>query len=204
MKLTFPLPPRRGLIFDRAGLLLAKNIPVFDLDVRPSKVQNINQTINAVNKIIPLTNTDIELFKKQLGQHRRFDQVPLKLKLTPKEVAIFAVNRYQFPGVTVKAELIREYPLYNAYAHVLGYVGRINEQDLTEVNPTNYAGTNFIGKVGIEKYYESVLHGTVGYERAETNAAGQILRQINTTHPTQGTDLYVTIDTPLQIAAEQA
>ncbi len=199
-----PLPPRRGLIFDRAGLLLAKNIPVFDLDVRPSKVQNINQTINAVNKIIPLTNTDIELFKKQLGQHRRFDQVPLKLKLTPKEVAIFAVNRYQFPGVTVKAELIREYPLYNAYAHVLGYVGRINEQDLTEVNPTNYAGTNFIGKVGIEKYYESVLHGTVGYERAETNAAGQILRQINTTPPTQGTDLYLTIDTPLQIAAEQA
>lgn len=199
-----PLPPRRGLIFDRDRLLLAENIPVFDLDVTPNKAGNIGQTIDEINKIIPLTDTDIELFKKQLGQHRRFDQVPLKLKLTPEEVAKFAVNSYQFPGVAVNAELIREYPLYNAYAHVLGYVGRINEQDLAAVNPTNYAGTNFIGKVGIEKYYEPVLHGTAGYERTETNAAGQMFRKISTSPPTPGTDIYLTIDTPLQIAAEQA
>ncbi len=199
-----PLPPRRGLIYDRNGLLLAKNIPVFNLVVTPSKVENINQNIKKIKAIIPLTKTNIELFQKQMNEHRRFDQIPLKLKLTQQEVAKFAVNRYQFPGFDVKAELIREYPLYNAYAHVLGYVGRINKQDLSIVNPTNYAGTNFIGKVGIEKYYETTLHGAVGYEKVETNAAGQVLRKISKTPPTKGADLYLTIDTPLQIAAEQA
>lgn len=199
-----PIPPRRGLIFDRNGLLLATNRPAFNLVITPDKVDDIDQMITRIKNIIPLSDSDIALFKIQMDQHLRFDQVPLKLKLTPEEVAKFSINRYLFPGVEVKAQLIRQYPLYNAFAHVIGYVGRINSQDLANVDPTNYAGTNFIGKVGIEKYYESQLHGTVGYEKVETNASGQTVRTISKMAAIKGEDLYLTIDTALQIAAEQA
>lgn len=199
-----PIVPRRGLIFDRNGMLLAKNTPVYSLMLTPYEVKDIQETLSEITKIVPLSDNDLQQFYKQLKQRRRFDQIPLKLKLSDEEVARFAVNRYRFPGVVIKAELIRNYPLGNAFAQVLGYVSRINDQDLSQIDPTNYAGTNFIGKIGIEKYYESQLHGNVGYEKTESDVSGQTVRTLQRTEPIQGDNIYLTIDTGLQIAAEEA
>ncbi len=199
-----PMPPKRGLIYSRSGLLLAKNIPVFSLVVTPDKVGNLKQELKQVQQLIPLSPIDLEAFHKQLRFCRPFEQVPLKLKLTPSEVAIFAVNRYRFPGFSVKAELIRQYPFNDLFAHVIGYVGRINQQELSTLNQTNYADTNYIGKTGIEKYYEATLHGSVGYQRIETDASGRTVRVLHTIPPISGTNLYLTIDTGLQKASYQA
>lgn len=199
-----PLPPKRGLIYDRDGLLLAKNIPVFSLVVTPDKVAHLKQELNQIEKIIPLTPVDLTAFRKQLRFYRPFEEVPLKLKLTPTQVAEFAVNRYRFPGLSVKAELIRQYPFDNLFAHIIGYVGRINAQDLATLNQASYADTNYIGKTGIEKYYEATLHGIVGYQRIETDASGRTVRVLRTTPPISGTNLYLSIDSGLQKAAQQA
>lgn len=199
-----PIDPRRGLIFDRNGMLLAKNMPVFSLVVIPDKTQDLRQEIKELSNIIELSNNNLLQFNQQLKQRRRFEQIPLKLKLTDAEVALFAVNRYRFPGILVKAQLMRSYPLGYAFAHTLGYVGRINEQDLEQINPTNYAATNFIGKIGVEKYYELPLHGYVGYKKIETDASGQTVRTLSETKSLRGNDLYLTVDTGLQIAAETA
>lgn len=199
-----PLEPRRGLIYDRNGILLAKNVPTFSLMVTPSQTKNLSQTIKEVKKIIPLKNNELQQFYKQLHQYRRFEQIPLKLKLTEEDVSKFAVNSFRFPGVSVQAKLIRQYPQGTTFAHVVGYVGRINEQELIKVNLTNYAATNFIGKVGIEKYYEPLLHGTVGYQKVESDANGQVIRVIDTTQPIQGSDIYLTINSNLQAIAEKA
>jgi penicillin-binding protein 2 len=199
-----PIEPRRGVIYDRNGLLLAKNIPTSSLMVTPNKVDNIENTITEIKKIIPLTQNDLDQFYKQLKQHRRFESIPLKLKLTENEIARFAVNRYRFSGVSIKTKLMRQYPLGRAFSHVIGYVGRINDKDLYQIDLTNYAATNFIGKIGIEKYYESQLHGTVGYKKVEIDVSGQVVRTIDRTPPTQGNDIYLTIDSGLQITAEKA
>jgi len=199
-----PIDPRRGLIYDRHGMLLAKNNPVFSLVVVPNKTKNLKQELKALSKIITLRSSDYLQFAQQLKQRRRFERIPLKIKLTDEEVAKFAVNRFHFPGFFVKARLMRSYPLGYAFAHVLGYVGRINETDLSQVDPINYAATNFIGKVGLEKYYETALHGKVGYKKIETDASGETVRTLNETKPIKGHDLYLTIDTDLQIATETA
>ncbi|MGD9152102.1 MAG: penicillin-binding protein 2 [Gammaproteobacteria bacterium] len=199
-----PIEPRRGIIYDRNGIILAKNIPTFSLMVTPSKTQNLNQTITELNKIIPLSKNDLEQFHKQFKQHRRFEQILLKLKLTEEEAAKFAVNSFRFPGFSVQTKLIRQYPLGETFAHVIGYVGRINTRDLNTIDTANYAATNFIGKVGIEKYYEPQLHGLVGYQKIETDANGKTIRTINTTPPTPGNNLYLTIDSRLQQVAAKA
>jgi len=199
-----PIEPRRGIIYDRNGVILAKNIPTFILMINPSKIKHLNQKITELNKIIPLSKNDLEQFHKQLKQHRRFEQIPLKLKLTAEEVAKFAVNSFRFPGFSVQAKLIRQYPLGKTFAHVLGYVGRINTRDLDNIDTTNYAATNFIGKVGIEKYYETLLHGIVGYKKIETDADGKTIRIINTNPPIQGNNIYLTIDNKLQQVAADA
>jgi penicillin-binding protein 2 len=199
-----PIEPRRGIIYDRNGNILAKNIPTFSLMITPNKIKDIDQTITELNKIIPLTKNDLEQFHKQLKQHRRFKQIPLKLKLTQEEVAKFAVNGFRFPGVSVQAKLIRQYPQGGIFTHVVGYVGRINSHDLNKINLANYAATNFIGKVGIEKYYEQQLHGTVGYKKVETDANSKPIRTISTTLPTRGNNLYLTIDNQLQEIAVKA
>jgi len=199
-----PTEPRRGIIYDRNGVILAKNIPTFSLMVTPNKAQNLDKTITELNKIIPLSKNDLEQFHKQFKQHRRFEQIPLKLKLTEEEVAKFAVNNFRFPGFSVQTKLIRQYPLDKTFAHVIGYVGRINIQDLKSINATNYAATNFIGKVGIEKYYEPQLHGSVGYTKIETDANGKTIRTISITPPTPGNNLYLTIDSKLQNVAATA
>lgn len=199
-----PIAPNRGLIFDRNGTLLAENIPVFNLEIILSKVNNLAATIAQLKTIIAISDEDLEQFHKSLKQHHPFESIPLRFKLTPTEVARFEVNRYRFSGVHVQASLIRHYPLGKEFAHILGYVGRINDTDLQYLEATNYSASHFIGKVGIEKYHESTLHGKVGYAQVETDASGRIVRTLSRTLPTSGATIYLTIDSGLQHAADQA
>jgi penicillin-binding protein 2 len=199
-----PMEPTRGLIYDRNGVLLAENIPVFSLDIIPDKVVNLPQTLAQIAKIIPLSDTEIAQFHKERKQRRRFDEIPLKLRLSETEVAKFSENQYRFPGVLIKARLMRNYPLGGTMSHILGYVGRINLDELDNIDPANYSASNYIGKLGIEKYYEKVLHGTVGYEQAENDASGEPLRVLKRINPIPGKNLYLTIDSNLQMVAEQA
>jgi len=199
-----PLEPTRGLIYDRHGKLLAENIPVFSLDIIPNKVPSLTKTMTGLAKIISLSESDIWQFQKQLKQYRRFDEIPLKLRLSDEEVARFAENQHRFPGVLIKARLMRHYPFAENFSHVLGYVGRINIQELTELDSVNYSATQYMGKLGIEKYYENELHGTVGYEEDENDASGRSVRIIKQIKPIPGKNLYLTLDGGLQLAAEQA
>lgn len=199
-----PVEPTRGLIYDRNGILLAENIPVFSLDLIPDKIENLPKTLAEIAKIIPLTDDEIAQFQKQLKQHRRFDEIPLKLKLSEADVANFSENQYRFPGALIKARLIRHYPFDGSFIHVLGYVGRINTQELNEIDAANYSADNYIGKLGVEKYYEDELHGSVGYQRVEKDASGANVRVINEINPIAGENLYLTIDSKLQLAAEHA
>ena len=199
-----PLAPTRGLIYDRNGVLLAKNIPVYNLNIVPDQVNNLKQTIAGLRSFLPITDDDVKTFYRELSQKRSYQQVALKVKLTPTQVAQFAVNRYRFPGVDVKAALVRSYPFANDLVSVLGYVGRINAQDLQNLDPSNYAATNYAGKIGIEKYFESQLHGQVGYQEVETNSSGQEVRILKRIPPVHGDNIYLTIDSQLQEAALHA
>lgn len=199
---VLPLEPNRGLIYDRNGVLLAENIPTFNLVVTPNRVPKLQATLYELQKIIPISDDDLQEFYRQLTLHRRFEPVPLRTRLTEEEVARFSVESYRFPGVSIHAEMIRHYPLGEAFAQVVGFVGRINERELAQVDPSNYSATNYIGKTGIEKYYEDQLHGTVGFQQAETDATGEVVRVNKKTLPIPGDNLYLTIDSKLQLAAE--
>lgn len=197
-----PIAPSRGIIVDRKGVVLANNIPVYVLEIIPERVKNLHLTLEGLQKLIPsITNEDIENFIKAKKQNRSYIPIPLKLKLNQEEVAIFASNQYLFPGVSVKARFMRNYPLGQKAAHLIGYVGRLNTQELNTVNNVNYQATNFIGKSGIEKFYETSLHGTVGFQQVETDVSGRTLRTISKQNPTSGNKLFLTIDAKLQQAA---
>lgn len=200
-----PIAPPRGIILDRKGVILADNVPVYVLEVIPERIKNLNQTIEELQTLLPSINEDdVQNFNKMRKQNRSFISIPLKLKLTQEEVAIFASNQYRFSGVSIKARLMRHYPLGEVTAHVLGYVGRINIQELKEVDPTNYRATNFIGKAGIEKHYEDRLHGQVGYQQVETDVSGRVARTLNKKNPLSGEKLYLTLDSRLQQVAFDA
>jgi penicillin-binding protein 2 len=199
-----PIEPNRGLIYDRNGILLAENLPLFSLNIIPEQTQNIDDTVNSLQTIINITPYDIQQFRKALKQKRRFEHVPLKLKLTEEEAATFYLNQYRFPGVAVETQMIRYYPLRKTVASVLGYVGRINQQDLKNIDSNNYRASNFIGKIGIEKYYEKTLHGKIGYKVAEVTASGNIIRILKSIKPIPGDSLYLTIDSKLQQIAHDA
>lgn len=199
-----PLAPNRGLIFDRNDVLLAKNVSAYALMVTPFEVKDMPKTLAELQKIIPMSPTQLESFHQQLKQRRAYDAIPLKVKLSEQEVARFAVQQYRFPGVRIKATLIREYPQGKAFAHVLGYVGRINNSDMQQIDAANYSATDFIGKVGLEKYYEASLHGQVGYQQVETDASGRVVRILQKVPPIPGENLYLSIDSRVEIAAEKA
>ncbi|MDX2164589.1 MAG: penicillin-binding protein 2 [Gammaproteobacteria bacterium] len=199
-----PIDPSRGLIYDRNGSLLAGNTPVFSLDVIPDKIKHLNSQLVKLREIIDLSTADIDEFNKQLTQNRKFNPIPLKVKLTEAEMSAFAVNQYRFPGFFIQARLIRDYPSAASMEPVLGYVGRINAKELTHVDQTNYSASNYIGKEGVEKYYEKLLHGTVGIQQIETSAAGEVVRSRESRQAVAGDNLYLTIDTKLENSAENA
>ncbi len=199
-----PLPPTRGLIFDRNGVVLAENLPTFTLEIIPERVTDIPATLTAVGELITLTESDLDRFYVELKRRRRFEKVPLRFKLNDEEVATIAVNRHRLPGVEISSRLSRHYPWDTHTSHIVGYVGRIAEPELKSIDTSNYAATTHIGKVGVERSYEDVLHGKVGYEQVETNARGRALRVLQRTPPIPGKNLHLSIDLRLQVAAEQA
>jgi len=198
------IPPARGLIYDRNGVLLADNVPAFRLEVIPEKVPDMQAMLNELGTVVPLGQDDIDAFKKQLAQSRRFDSVPLKLHLTEDEIDRFAVNRWRFPSVAVVPYLTRHYPLGPLFAHVVGYVSRIDADDLDRLDPDEYKGTSHVGRTGLERYYEDALHGKPGYELVEVNADGQTQRVLKTIPPTPGENLYLSIDVRMQKATMAA
>ncbi|WP_437882719.1 penicillin-binding protein 2 [Pseudomonas sp. LRF_L74] len=200
-----PIPPTRGLIFDRNGVIIADNRPSFSLNVTRERAGNWEQVLDSIVEVLELTPDDRVLFEKRMRQGRRpFEPVPILFELTEEQIARVAVNQFRLPGVDVVAQLVRHYPLGEHFAHSVGYVGRINEQELKKLDPVNYSGTHHIGKTGVERFYEDQLHGEVGYEEVETNARGRVLRVLNRTDPKPGNDIVLTIDSKLQAAAEQA
>ena len=198
------IPPARGLIYDRNGVLLADNVPAFRLEVVPEQVKDMSALLTRLGRVVPLGQDDLDTFRKQLKQSRRFDSVPLKMHLTEDEIDRFAVNRWRFPGVDVVPYLTRHYPFGGLFAHVVGYVGRIDANDLDRLDPARYKGTSHVGRSGIERSYEDVLHGTPGYELVEVNADGRTQRVLETHPATPGKNLYLSIDVRLQKAAEAA
>jgi penicillin-binding protein 2 len=199
-----PLAPTRGLIYDRNGVLLADNLPAFSLDIVQEQVEDLDKTISELRQIIEISDADIERFRKLSGRKRRFENVPLRLRLNETEVARFVVNRHRFKGVDIQARLIRHYPKSSLAVHAIGYVGRINDRELAQLESSNYLATTHIGKVGVEKSYEGILHGTVGYQQVETNAEGRLLRVLDRTLPVPGKNIYLSIDSRVQAAAEKA
>lgn len=207
-----PLPPARGLIFDKKGAILADNVPTFSMEITPEKTDDILGTIEALSRLVHIDEEDYRRFEKLRQQHRRFQGIPIRLQLNEEEVARFALSQYQFPGVDVRANLLRSYPLGTLTAHVVGYVGRISEQDLAHLDESTsdqndraaYAATTHMGKNGLEKYYESILHGRVGVQQVEVNAKGRALRVIDSQSPTPGRNLHLFLDIELQRVAEAA
>ena len=199
-----PLPPNRGLIFDRNGVILADNLPSYRLEITPEQIHDMDDTLARLGELMEIRDVDRKRFDKLRRRTPSFKPVPLRFHLSDTEVARFAVERHRFPGVDIVAGLSRHYPHGPLAVHALGYVGRVDERDLQRVDASNYSGTTHIGKVGVEKTYEDKLHGTVGYRQVETNAEGRILRTLVRTPPVPGENLYLTIDAELQNTAEQA
>lgn len=203
-----PVPPTRGLIFDRNGELLAENLPSYQLEVTPEFIKSgeMDATLDAVNEVIAISENERKRFKKALRRQRRgsYKGVPLKFKLSDAQLATFAVSRHQFPGVDVAARLNRNYPKDSQAVHTVGYVGRVDDKDLKRLDERNYQGTTHTGKAGIERYYEELLHGKVGSEQVEVNVQGRVLRVLESEPPIPGKNIYLTIDSQVQQAAEQA
>jgi penicillin-binding protein 2 len=196
--------PTRGLIYDRNGVLLAENRPVFSVTLVPERVDQMDQTLARLQRLISVSEEDLERFRRRLEERRRpFQALPLRYDLNEAEIARLAVNRHKLPGVEVAAELVRYYPHGVLTAHALGYVGRINQQELQRIDPVNYAGTNYIGKSGVERFYEELLHGGVGYEHVETNARGRTLRVLERESPVPGEDIRLHLDLRLQRLAHE-
>ena len=199
-----PIPPTRGLIYDRNGIVLAQNLPSFSLRLVPEHVPDLEKTLAELKALVAISDEDLERFHKDRKQKRRFEGIPLRFRLDDEEVARISVNQYRLPGVEIHAELARHYPLGKLASHAVGYVGRINEQELRQLDASNYAASSHIGKVGVERAYEDLLHGLVGYHQVETNAQGRILRVLERTLPTPGKNLFLNLDVQLQRVAEQA
>ncbi|AKX46133.1 penicillin-binding protein 2 [Thiopseudomonas alkaliphila] len=200
-----PLPPARGLIYDRNGVILADNRPSFSLTLTRERAGDWPAVLDTLVEVLELTEEDRELFERRVRQGRRaFEPIPILFELDEQQIALIAVNQFRLPGVEVDAKLVRTYPQKEHFAHSVGYVGRINEQDLKRIDNVAYSGTHHIGKTGLERFYEEQLHGQVGYEEVETNARGRVLRVLNRVEAVSGQDLHLTLDVKLQEAAEKA
>ena len=198
---VLPLPPERGLIFTRDGVLVADNRPVFNLELLPENIERLDATLARLTALLGIDEKNIAQFKVRQRQKRRFDSIPLKFNLSDVEVARFAVDHHNFPGVHVPARLKRYYPDKAAFVHALGYVGRIDETDLKNIDEAAYPGTTHIGKLGIESAYEAALHGVVGYQQVEVDAQGRVLRVLAKQPPEAGRNIHLTLDHALQTTA---
>ena len=203
-----PIVPNRGLIMDRNGVILARNYSAYTLEITPSKVPNLEQTISDLALIVDIQQRDRKRFKKLMEETKSFESLPIRTRLTDEEVARFAVHRYRFPGVEIKARLFRQYPQGTLASHVIGYIGRISQKDQERIEESedadNYRGTQYTGKEGLEKSYEQYLHGLTGFEEVETSAGGRAVRVLSRSNPTPGNNLILSLDLRLQEVAEKA
>lgn len=196
--------PTRGLIFDRNGVILAENRPSYTLSIVTERTSDLEQLLAELKALLGLTDAEMARFEEQKSQYRRpYESIPLRFQLSEENVALLAVNEFRLPGIEVEVELVRHYPFKEAFAHSVGYVGRINDREQAVIEKERYEGTHVIGKIGIEKQYEDLLHGSVGYEYVETDARGNVLRVLEREDATPGEDLYLSIDSRLQLRAEE-
>lgn len=203
-----PVVPNRGLILDRAGLVIANNFSAYTLEITPSKVTDLNATIDQLASLINITARDRKRFNKLREESHRFENLPIKSHLTDAEVARFAANRFRFPGVDINARLFRNYPQAITASHAIGYIGRINDKDLeileAEGKLSNYRGSDHLGKIGIEESFEEELHGQTGFEQVEIDAGGRAVRSLSREEPVAGNNLILGLDLKLQQIAEKA
>jgi penicillin-binding protein 2 len=203
-----PVVPNRGLILDRNGIVLASNYSAYTLEITPSKVESLEETIDSLSEVLEISPRDRRRFKRLREDSRSFDSVPIRTRLSDEEVARFAAQRYRFPGVEIKARLFRNYPNGELASHVLGYIGRINQAEKTAMEDwededlANYKGTEYIGKLGIEQSYEKTLHGQTGVEQMETSAGGRAVRRLAAHPATPGNTVMLSIDIKLQKLVE--
>lgn len=197
--------PTRGLIYDRNGVLLAENIPSFTLSLVREYAGDIDQVVDIISSLISLSEDDVDAFRSRLRNRSvPYSSVPVRFNLSEEEIARISVNQFRLPGVSVDAELVRFYPENEYFAHTVGYLGSITEDELGRLDPVNYSGTHQIGKLGIEKYYEDILHGRVGYETVEKNTHGQVMKVLDRNDPVPGQDIVLHLDSELQKAAVNA
>ncbi len=203
-----PTVPKRGTIVDRNGVVLARNYAAYTLEITPSRVGDLEATIDGLSEIVPIEPRDRRRFRKILEESRNFDSVPIRTRLSDEEVARFVAQRYRFPGVEVQARLFRDYPLGATASHIIGYIGRINQRDVDRIEErgetANYRGSEYIGKAGLEQSYEAELHGQTGFEQVEVNAGGRAVRALARSPAVPGSDLELTLDIELQKVAEAA
>jgi penicillin-binding protein 2 len=203
-----PIVPNRGLIMDRNGIVLAQNYSGYTLEIAPGKVTDLDGTIDALAQLVDIQPRDRKRFKKLLSESHTSETLPIRTRLSDVEVARFAAQSYRFPGVEIKARLFREYPYSDRMSHLIGYIGRINDKDVEQLETNdmaaNYRGSDYIGKIGVEQSYENELHGTTGFEQVEVDAGGRGVRMLSRSAPKSGHSLMLTLDAKLQEVAEQA
>src|SRR5688572_17659283 len=197
-----PIVPNRGIIVDRNGVVLATNFSAYTLEITPSKVDHLDNTIEELATLVEISARDRRRFKKLLEESKRFESLPIRTRLTDEEIARFAANKYRFPGVDVRARLFREYPQGEHFSHVIGHIGRISQKDIDRLEAderlSNYRGTDYIGKAGLEFSYEDHLHGTTGVEQVEVDSGGRAVRSLSRTSPISGSNLVLKLDARLQ------
>ncbi|GFO71765.1 penicillin-binding protein 2 [Bathymodiolus japonicus methanotrophic gill symbiont] len=198
------VPPTRGIIYDKNGLILAENLPSYSLEIIPEQIDDMDDTLLRLQLALAIPEEKIESFKKHRKRYKHFDSIPLLMQLSNTDVARFAVLRHTFPGVDIHARLIRHYPYAELTAHVVGYVGRINEQEIKVIPAAEYRSIHTIGKIGVERAYEDVLRGHAGYSEIETNAQGKPINELGKIEPIPGADVYLTLDVALQKVAYDA
>ena len=201
-----PIVPNRGLILDRNGIVLASNYSAYTLEITPSRLQNIDETIAALETLIDIQPRDKRRFKRLREESKSFESIPLRTRLTDEEVARFSAQRFRFPGVDIKARLFRSYPFGALGSHVVGYIGRINQAEKEAIEDSddegNYRGTDYIGKLGVEQSFEQQLHGTTGVEQMETSAGGRATRKLASSPATPGNTVMLSLDIGLQKLVE--
>ena len=198
-----PIPPVRGLILDRNGIVLAQNYPVMTLEIIPDQVKDMDALLRQLSRLVTLNEKDIKLFRKQLRERPRFESLTLRTHLSDEEAARFAVQRHRLNGAELRARLQRHYPQGGLGVHAIGYVARINEEETAVIDKNIYRGTQHIGKLGLEASYESIMLGEVGFEKIETDAHGRALRTLERIAPVAGTNLHLSLDAHMQQLAEQ-